>query len=605
MRTESVKRPFVALGVAVAAVLAAYAVEDTFEGDALGSKPTGWDGYCAVSNTSDYAGFYDKTTPGTPVADTGANHTQVLSVAGTAARTYSGATGDRVVDLLVMAEELPDEELPAGGAEDQIKFAFDTNGCINLYHKYGETVQWSKLSDTVYSGGTWVRVSFAFDYTSHRCQLKVDGSPLVSDYGYRFATGSETPGSWYSLASNGTALASIDFVGCGALDDLVNAEAGSYVPSTGATTATNGVDFAWFDKNGIAWSDPAATQSPGASGYTLKEAFDTGIDPYSGNKLYVTNAEYTASKIRLTFNGYGKSYKVEKSASPFTDGSASGVDAGGEFVSSNAVDNTTTWEGDLPSADGITYYRVRNTSAATAESVNQFAIKKIVSTNSNTLVALPWASLDVHTNAPAPVTAAKVVMANNLVDNDYLLYYDASAKKYKGWILSSGNWSPVPTVTTVGTLSVEPADTVSLLRGQAVWLVRTTANGRNLNDPFYLYGQYDAASPTTAVPADGALLANPKSGDLLVSATGKISGATAGDEIRIPAGDNSLPKVIKYVDGAWKAEKIVTTTMTGPGGRTITTSQKTWSTEEADLTIPDGQGFMYIPASGSTPTVNW
>ena len=163
MKTESVKRPFVALGVAVAAVLAAYAVEDTFEGDALGSKPTGWDGYCAVSNN---IGSYSKTPPGMPV--TNANHTQVLSVAGTAARAYSGETGDRVVDLLVMAEELPDEELPAGGAEDQIKFAFDTNGCINLYHKYGDTVQWSKLSNTEYSGGTWVRVSFGFDYDNHR-----------------------------------------------------------------------------------------------------------------------------------------------------------------------------------------------------------------------------------------------------------------------------------------------------------------------------------------------------------------------------------------------------------------------------------------------------
>ena len=590
MKTESMKRPLVTMGIVVVAVLAACAVDvkDDFES----SLSAGWSGNCAVSNN---VGSYAQTPPGAPIYDV--NHTKMLSIAGTAARSYSDdgdVSGNRVVDLLVMAEEMPDEELPEGGDDDQVKFAFDTNGCINLYHKRpgGDAAQWSKLADTVYANGQWVRVSFGFDYTSKRCQLKVDGSPLVSDYGYRSASGSETPGSWYSLANqSATALAAIDFVGCGGVDDVVNAVASTYTPSTGATTATNGVDFAWFDKNGIAWCDPTATNV--ASGYTVKEAFDTGVDPYSTNKLYMAAAEYTSSKLRLTVNGYGKTYAVETKATPFTDGVA-GTDANAVVVAQDEAANTTTLECDFPVADGVTYYRVRNSnpSLATAETVNQFAIMKVTSTATNTLVALPWRSLSANISNPAAITAANVVMTNNLTIGDWLLYYDGG---YKGWHLTSEGWVGAASASVDGITVAAPAQNAELERGQAIWVVRADPS-----KPFYLYGQYQEASGTTTVVSGGCLMASPKTdGTSFTVSAANISDAANGDRIVVPSTTGGLPKVFECRGGVWGT--IVETSVSGPNGKTMT--QRTWTTTGEVMNIPAGSGFMY--QGSGTPTITW
>ena len=579
-----------------AVALAAHAVDvtETFEEASLGSTPEPWSGYCYVSNN---VGSYVKDPPGNPVS--GVAHAKMLSVEGSAERSYS-ESGNRVVELLVMADEMPDEELPEASGDEQLKLAFDTNGCINLYHKPSAeaAARWSKLSDTVYPQGTWVRLSFLFDYTHHLCQLKVDGSPCVSSYGYRSATNLTSPGSWYCMASNATSLAKIDFVGCGGVDDVINAADG-YVPSSGSSTETNGVDLAWFDKNGLPWADPTTTRVPGdtsANGYTLKEAFDAGTDPFSPNKLYVAEAGYDASHIVLTFNGYGKTYRVEKSSSPFTDGSSSGTDAGGTFTS-NMVANTTTWTGELPTGD-LTYYRVRNVSAATAETVNQFAIMRVASSATNTLVALPWKSLSADTNNPSAITAANVVMTNNLSEGDWLLYYENN--NYKGWRLGSDGWAAVNTSTQVGLIKVDPADATELERGRAIWIVR-----QDTSKPFYLYGQYDAASGSTQVPAGGSLLANPDANSSFDVSSGKISNAAENDEIRVPDNAGGLPRVIKKFSDGWKVKTITDQTVPAGGPYSGGASETTWS-ESGDLTVPAGQGFMYIRSSSEgTPTVNW
>ena len=611
MKHYNVMPTLTVLGVALLVVgaLKAEDVSESFEGDTLGQRPVNdkWSGNCAVSNN---VGSYSLATPGTPISG---DHVKMLSIEGGATRSYTGAeSGDRVIDLLVMADEMPDEDLPDGSGDEQIKFAFDTNGCINLYHKLADgsaSAQWSKLSDKVYSNGTWVRVSFGFDYANHRCQLKVDGSPLVSSVGYRAASGTEQPGSWYCLASNATALAAIDFVGCGGVDDVVNASSATYTASTGETTATNGVDYAWFDKNGMAWCDPVTTDAPGGSGYTVREAFDTGIDPYSANKLYITNVSYTSTQMVLTFNGCGKTYRVEWSNSPV----GAGEEVTGTFIS-NIEDNVTTWTGSLPGGSGVTYYRVVNTSASTAETINRFAIERIYSTNVNTLVSLPWRSLGPSTNSPMPVTAANVVMTNNLVNGDYLLYYDANAGKpgYKGWCLANGVWTPVSQATVNGLSVTEPAENVVLERGQAIWVIRGGGN-RDLTDSyFYLYGQYDSSPVETLVPTNGALLANPvgigTGGDIFTVSDEKISNAAIGDEIRVPLGDNELPKVIRKFSDGWKTKVPYTSTIQGPpGADSIVVGSNNW--EAVNLNVPAGQGFMYIRKSKSStdpaPTVNW
>ncbi len=573
----------------------ASAATNTFESTestVVGECPTGWTGYCAVSNQ---VGSYETTPPGNPVL--GANHDRVLWVEGSAARTYD-ESGNRVVDLLVMAEEWPDEELPAADGNEQIKFAFDTNGCVNLYHKLASgdaAAAWRVVSSDAIAAGTWVRTTFTFDYDHNLCQLKLNGSPCVSEYGYRSADNLTHPGSWYYMAkSDATTLAAIDFVGCGGVDDVVNAASANYTPAHSGPTATNGVDYAWFDKNGLAWSD-GSEAAPGGSGYTLKESFQAGTDPFAAEKLYVTNAAYTTSTLTLTFNGCGQTYAMEKSATPFVDGTA-GTSAGGTFTP-NAAANTTTWTGDFPT-DALTYYRVRSSAATTAETVNQFAIMKITSSSANTLVALPWKSLSANVANPAAITAANVVMNNNLVDGDWLLYYDGG---YKGWCLTNGAWVPTATVgdATVGgvTVAAAPAN-AELARGQAIWLVRTTANSRDLSQPFYLYGQYQAALGTTTVVSGGSLMANPNATAAFTVSASKISGAANGDRIVVPSTTGGLPKVFECRNGVWGT--VVEESVPGPTGNM---TQRTWTTSGAVMDIPAGSGFMY--QGTGTPTITW
>ena len=576
------------------AFVAAGAVTNTFdtaEGTTLGECPTGWTGYCAVSNQ---VGSYAKTPPGNPVAD--AAHDRVLWVEGSAAREYT-ESGNRVVDLLVMAEEWPDEELPTATGDEHIKFAFDTNGFVNLYHKLasGEaSAAWRVVSSNAVAAGTWVRTTFTFDYANKLCQLKLDGSPCVSSYGYRSPTVLEHPGSWYVLAkSDATELASIDFVGCGGVDDVVNAAQASYTPAHSGDTATNGVDYAWFDANGLAWSDPDTTAAPGNSGYTLKESFQAGTDPYSSDKLYVTNATYTSSDLVLTINGCGPTYVVEKSATPFTDGVA-GTSAGGTFTP-NATDNTTTWTGTFPT-ENLTYYRVRNTSATAVETVNQFAIMKITSATANTLVALPWKSLCSDTNNPAAITAANVVMAKNVVEGDWLLYYDGG---YKGWRFTGGVWTPSAIASLNGVSVSAASENAELARGQAIWLVRTTENSRDLSQPFYLYGQYQEALGSATVVSGGSLMANPNANAAFTVSASKISGAANGDRIVVPATDGtSMPKVFECRNGVWGT--VVETSQPGPTGNMTV---RTWTTSGDVMNIPAGSGFMY--QGTGTPTITW
>ena len=589
MSQRSVVLPVLAAMGSIA--LMAADVTETFEtGTAVGDRPADWTGYCAVSNQ---VGAYAKATPGTPVVG---DHTKVLWVEGSAVRTYSESNG-RVVDLLVMAEELPDEELPAADGDEQIKFAFDTNGCINLYHKVdtNSVAQWSKLSDVPFEAGTWVRTTFTFDYDSKMCQLKVDGSPYVSAAGYRSPSSRVHPGSWYYLAkSNAAALTKIDFVGCGGVDDVVNAASTTYTPVHSGDTATNGVDYAWYDKNGLAWSD-GSEAAPGGSGYTLKESFQTGTDPYAAEKLYVTNASYSTTELVFTINGYGKTYSVETNATPFTDGTA-GTAIAATTIASDEAANTTTLQVPFPAADGVTYYRVRSGAATAAETVNQFAIMKITSSTANTLVSLPWKSLSANVANPAAITAANVVMNNNLVDGDWLLYYDGG---YKGWCLTGGVWEPTGVADLNGIAVTAAPANAELARGQAIWLVRP--GSRDLSQPFYLYGQYQQALGSATVVSGGSLMACPDANTAFTVSASKISGAANGDRIVVPATDGtSLPKVFECRDGVW-GTVVETASGVGPDGKPMT--DRTWTTSGAVMNIPAGSGFMY--QGTGTPTFNW
>ena len=180
-------------------------VSEDFES---GTLDAAWTGDGTITNLE-----YMVSGIGRPI---GGAHAKVLWVEGAATRTYSDSNSQkRTVDFMVMAESLPDDELPAADGNEQFRLAFDTNGCINLYHGYNSAARWTPLS-AAYPSGTWVRVTLNIEYPASDaravCQVVVNGSPCVTEYGYRESSLTTAGGSWYQAATNGMKLAGCYFL---------------------------------------------------------------------------------------------------------------------------------------------------------------------------------------------------------------------------------------------------------------------------------------------------------------------------------------------------------------------------------------------------------
>ena len=220
-----------------------------------------------------------------------ANHTQVLSIEGNASYAPSpvvGAAGKPLVDMMVQTAR-PDDELGFPSSETtgdiQIAVAVDSNGCFNAYCKNKSgTVGWYKLSNTVYDQAGWARVSFLFDYTvsPKRCQIRIDGQPVMSANGYLTADAAadaEAGGAWYTLANSGDGVTSMKVIGCTAIDDvLMDSTSTSY--AIVANAAVGGVPCYWYDQYGIAWD--STVQAYDNSGMTVGAKFNACLSPLDG-----------------------------------------------------------------------------------------------------------------------------------------------------------------------------------------------------------------------------------------------------------------------------------------------------------------------------------
>ena len=236
---------------------------------------------------------YSATAAALPISGSLPSPNHVLVIEGST--VYSGDTpsGDALVDMMVQTAR-PDDELGFPSAETtsdiQIAVAVDSNGCFNAYCKNKSgTVGWYKLSNTVYDQVGWARVSFLFNYTANRCQIRIDGQPISSDYGYVQATsaaGDTAQGAWYTLAKNtaSTRVTSMKVIGCTAIDEVLMDVSSATYPIA-ATSDASGVPYAWYDSYGLSWT-PAAT-APDASEMTLAQKFNACLSPFDNQKFEI------------------------------------------------------------------------------------------------------------------------------------------------------------------------------------------------------------------------------------------------------------------------------------------------------------------------------
>ena len=307
---------------------------------------------------------YTLTTAGTVAGRPlpSANHTQVLSIEGNASFATEpavGSAGKPLVDMMVQTAR-PDDELGFPSSERtndiQIAVAVDSNGCFNAYCKNKSgTVGWYKLSNTQYDATGWARVSFLFDYTvsPKRCQIRIDGQPVMSEYGYLTAAGDIAGnGAWYTLANDYSGVASMKVIGCTAIDDVVmNSVSTSYAITAGAEVGN--VPCSWYDDYGIAWT-PAA-DAPDGSGMTVAAKYNACLSPLDGQKFEIKS---------VGVKDVGGTKKVTV-AVPVPETRADrqivvdySTDKTFATKQSTVVGNTGTVEIEAP-ASGAMYYRLR------------------------------------------------------------------------------------------------------------------------------------------------------------------------------------------------------------------------------------------------------
>lgn len=130
-----------------------------------------------------------------------------------------------------------------------------------------------------------------------------------------------------------------------------------------------------------------------------------------------------------------------------------------------------------------------------------FAVLKVASTNTETVVSVPWEAVGGGT-----VKVKDFVKTTDMTEGDVLYLYDGSS--YKAWVLTGGAWTGVATVKGEGgkTITAEAGkDSDKLARGQALIVYRQKKSdyvnpvyglGKTPSGAIYLYGQYSTASVT-------------------------------------------------------------------------------------------------------------
>ena len=347
------------LGVAGCLLAAGSLCADPYNENFEGSTST-WTGDGTITDTTyQYSGI-----AGLPLSG---DHTKVLVIEGDSSYTAQSGSfaGSPLVDMMVQAA-LPDDELETPEGEPHIAVAVDTNGIFNVYckNKFG-TAAWYPLSSKVYADGAWARVSLLFDYDNSLCQIRIDGEPMMTEYGY-LKTDKTGNGAWYALATDttsSTAVSNLKVVGCTAIDDVViSANAESYAMT--ADVVTNGVSCAWLDQNGLAWDTTASYDSSkkadGTTAMTVADKYKYCFDPFDGQgeadfavKSISTTAEKVTLALPATVANGGRKVVVDYG----TD-----KDFGkGTYSTTAEVTGQTMVQIDVPAPGSVTYYRLRAT----------------------------------------------------------------------------------------------------------------------------------------------------------------------------------------------------------------------------------------------------
>lgn len=206
-------------------------------------------------------------------------------------------------------------------------------------------------------------------------------------------------------------------------------------------------------------------------------------------------------------------------------------------------------------------------------------VTKITTTEKSTIVPVAFKSLATGNS----IAVKDLVKAANLPSGTMLYVYNGST--YSAYQNGNGTWSGVAVVEKIDGVNTASAGdpTLTLNAGSAVWIVLATKP--ETSQDIYIYGAYATGITSTAAAGVSTLVANP----LQSEATVTITGATKGDVLLIPTGDNSNPD--RYVC---------------LGETDSVTYWKHGRTKVSAIpAFPMGKGFWYTVAGSSPVTISW
>ena len=338
--------------------LYAASVTNTFE-NGVGSW-TG-DGMTGVSN------FTYPAVAGLPASSLLPNPNSVLLVEGTVScsPSFDSSNTKPLMDLMVQTAR-PDDalETPESG-NVHIAVAVDSTGYFNVYckNKLG-TAGWYQLSASPYDDSAWARVSLLFDYDNKRCQVRIDGQPMMTANGYLKADTDQSDtsnGAWYRFANDGANVSTMQVIGCTAIDEVVlNETSESY--AIAAAAKVGDISCAWFDQYGLAWdatqSYDSSKKADGTTAMTVADKYKYCFSPFDEQgeaDFAVKSMATTASTVTLglptTVATEGRKVFLEY-----------GTSADFNNCGSQDVTGQTTVTVEVPTTEQkVKYYRLRAT----------------------------------------------------------------------------------------------------------------------------------------------------------------------------------------------------------------------------------------------------
>ena len=322
----------------------------------------------AIVTNLDYSNNFNTPYIGLPIA--GAPQTKVLSFTdGLLTNTVDGAGQSMVyLDLMVQPTlQATDDLQTASVTGSQFAVAFTTNG-VAVWHGI-QTIDWatytqkwsilnSAFSSTV-SSGKWCRLTITLNYHglpdfldlgvnfNPMFQVKIDGQPLTSPYGYINADrASGTNGSWLSMASvTPSAMTALILNGNGMLDDLVVNSS----PIPDYVTPTNFIPYGWLTFMGV------VTNGASPSEMNAAEFGDNDGDGMLNWQEYIAGTDPTnsASKFMIVSQVVSNGFPHISWLSSVNARAPYRIESSTNLSSGNWRDESSTWATNGPAGTNV------------------------------------------------------------------------------------------------------------------------------------------------------------------------------------------------------------------------------------------------------------